>query len=51
MEKELLSTVETFKEFCMILLGQQLKVFTEHKNITYKDFNTNCVLRWRLIIE
>ena len=35
----------------MILLGQQLKILTEHKNITCKNFNTNRLLWWRLILE
>ena len=50
-EKELLSVVETLKEFHTILLDQQLKIFTYHKSLTCKDFSTNCVLRWRIIIE
>ena len=50
-EKELLAIVETLKEFRNILLGQQLKIYTDHKNLTYKNFNTDRVMRWRLTIE
>jgi hypothetical protein len=45
-ERELLSIIETLKEFQNILLGQQIVVHTAHKN-----FNTERVMRWRLIIE
>ena len=50
-ERELLSILETLKEFRNILLGQQVVVHTDHLNLTHKQFNTNCVVRWRLIIE
>jgi hypothetical protein len=50
-EREPLSIVETLKEFRNILLGQQIVVHTDHQNLTHKNFNTERVMRWRLIIE
>ena len=35
-EKEFLSKVETLKEFRTILLGQQLKIYTDYKNLMWK---------------
>ena len=50
-ERELVSIVETLKEFRTVLFGQEFRIYTDHKKLTCKNFNTNRVLRWRLILE
>ena len=50
-ECKLLSFVKTLKEFKNILSGQQIMVYTDHKNLTYKNFNTECIMQWWLLIE
>ena len=42
--------VETLKEFRAILLGQILRIYTDNKNCTCMYFNTDRLLRWRLIL-
>ena len=41
----------TLKEFRNILLGHQITVYIYHKNLTYKIFNTERVMRWCLILK
>jgi len=50
-ERELLSAAETLKEHRNMLLGQQIEVFTDHKNPVHKHFNAERVVRWRLLPE
>ena len=50
-DKGLLSFVETFNWIYNKLLGNKIWVYTDHKNLTCKYFNTDIVMWWRLTIE
>ena len=52
-KKELLSIVDTLKEFKGMFWGQKLVVYTDHKNIIQDalGLSSDCVYRWRLLIK
>jgi RNase H-like domain found in reverse transcriptase len=51
-ERELLSTIETCKEYKNILLGYPVIVFTDHKNNTFYGLKaSDHVLSWLLLLE
>ena len=52
-KQELLAIVETLKEFKGMLWGQQIKVYTDHKNLMQNalGLTSDRVYHWRLLIE
>jgi hypothetical protein len=50
-ELELLAIVEMLREYKCILLGHLITIYMDHKNLTFSNFTTDRVTRWRLIVE
>ena len=51
--QELLSVLEILKEIRNIVIGQRIKVFTDHKNLVYElELKTSKrVMIWRLLLD
>ena len=50
-EKELLAIMLTLKKYKIMLLGGNLKIYTDHKNLIFRTLSVERVLRWRLHME
>jgi hypothetical protein len=50
-DKEALSILETLTEFRSLLLGSSIRIFTDHKNLIYRNIKWQRILNWRMIIE
>ena len=52
-EKELLSIVETLKEFRGIILSHEIQIYTDHKNLEKINSaaSSQRAMRWRILIE
>jgi hypothetical protein len=50
-EKEMLSAIATLEEFLGMLLGADIHVFINHKNLTFDILKTQCMLCWHTKIE
>ncbi len=47
----MLSIVVTLEEFQGMLLGADIHVFTNHKNLRFDTLKTQCMLCWHIKIE
>ena len=50
-EKELLSIVEVLAEFRSLLKGGEIRIYTDHRNLTFTRLSNTRVLHWRTLIE
>ena len=51
MEKDMLSIVAALDEFQGMLLGSDIHVLMDHKNLTFDTLKTQCILQWQTKVE
>jgi hypothetical protein len=50
-KKELLSSLETLEECHSLLKGTKIQIHTDHKNLTFKNLQSERVCNWRTSIK
>ena len=50
-EEELLAIIMCLKEYCKILQGGVIHVYTDHKNLTFNTLSIQRVLFWRMSMD
>ena len=50
-EKGIVKYSQNLKGILHDFIGSKVKMYTNHKNPTCKNFNTNPILQWRLILK
>ena len=50
-EKKLLALVMTLNEYRLMLLGEELHCYTDHKNLSFANLNSQRVIPWSAFVE
>ena len=50
-KKELLAIVMTLITYQKLLYGSKIYLYTDHKNLTFKNFSVQCILHWPLFVD
>jgi RNase H-like domain found in reverse transcriptase len=50
-EQELLSIIETVKQYQNILLGYDIKIIIDHKNLLHSKHSPDSLMKWQLLLK